>query len=65
MRLIDLQWDDNKDKAHVKYSKMFEETHLVTQLDMLQDCIFALRERYDELLNNFSGTGLEVKPKDK
>ena len=65
MRLIDLHWDDNKGEAHVKYSKMFEEAHLVTQLDMLQDCIFFLRERYDELLNNFSGTGLEVKPKDK
>jgi hypothetical protein len=50
MKLIDLHWNDNKGEGHVKYTKAFNEAHIVVQLDMLLDCIVDLRDKYDALL---------------
>ena len=50
MKLIDLHWNNNKGEGHVKYTKAFEEAHIVLQLDMLQDCIVDLEEKYNSLL---------------
>ena len=50
MRLISLNWNDNKGKGSVSYSKTFNEAHIVVQLDMLDDCIFDLIEKYNALL---------------
>ena len=50
MKLIDLHWNDNKGEGSVKYTKAFNEAHIVTQLDMLQDCIVDLTDKYDALL---------------
>jgi len=50
MKLIDLHWNNNKGEGSVKYSKDFNEAHIVVQLDMLQDCLVDLQDKYDELL---------------
>jgi len=50
MRLISLNWSDNKGEGSVSYSKVFNEAHIVVQLDMLQDCIADLQDKYDALL---------------
>jgi hypothetical protein len=50
MRLISLNWSDNKGEGSVSYSKVFNEAHIVVQLDMLQDCIADLQDKYNALL---------------
>jgi hypothetical protein len=50
MRLISLNWNDNKGEGSVSYSKVFNEAHIVVQLDMLQDCIADLQDKYNVLL---------------
>ena len=50
MTLIKLNWSDRKGEGTVVYTKEFTEAHIVTQLDMLQDCIVDLTDRYNELL---------------
>lgn len=50
MKLIDLHWNNNAGEGHVKYTKTFNEAHYVLQLDMLQDCIVCLTDKYNELL---------------
>jgi hypothetical protein len=52
MKLIELHWSDNKGEGRVRYTNEFMEAHIVTQLDMLQDCIFDLTNKYDEILNS-------------
>ncbi len=47
MKLIDLHWNNNKGEGHVKFSKDFEAAHIVVKMDMLQDCIAELTDRYD------------------
>lgn len=49
MKLIDLHWSNTKGEGSVKYSKAFDEAHVVVQMDMLQDCIVDLQARYDSL----------------
>lgn len=51
MTLIKLNWSAVKGEGTVRYTKEFTEAHIVVQLDMLQDCIMELSERYAELLN--------------
>ena len=51
MRLISLNWSDIKGEGSVSYSKDFNEAHIVVQLDMLQDCIADLQDKYDALLS--------------
>lgn len=51
MKLIDLHWSDNKGEGSVKYTKAFDEAHVIVQLDMLQDVIFDLTEKYKSLLS--------------
>jgi len=51
MRLISLNWSDIKGEGSVSYSKDFNEAHIVVQLDMLQDCIVDLQDKYDALLS--------------
>ena len=41
----------NKSKTLSKFKKEFDDAHFVTQLDMLQDCIYELTEKYNSLLN--------------
>jgi hypothetical protein len=50
MRLISLNWNDNKGVGSVSFSKTFNEAHIVVQLDMLQDCIADLQDKYNSLL---------------
>jgi hypothetical protein len=50
MKLIELHWDNNAGEGSVRYSKTFNESHFILQLDMLQDCIFDLTNKYEELL---------------
>lgn len=50
MRLISLNWNHNKGEGSVSYSKTFNEAHIVVQLDMLQDCIADLADKYEALL---------------
>jgi hypothetical protein len=50
MKLIDLHWNNNKGEGSVKYTQTFNEAHIVVQLDMLQDCIADLQDKYDSLL---------------
>jgi len=50
MRLISLNWNNNKGEGSVSYSKTFNEAHIVVQLDMLQDCIVDLQDKYNALL---------------
>ncbi len=50
MRLISLNWSYNKGEGSVSYSKVFNEAHIVVQLDMLQDCIADLTDKYARLL---------------
>ena len=50
MRLISLNWNYNKGEGSVSYSKIFNEAHIVVQLDMLQDCIADLTDKYAALL---------------
>ena len=49
MTLIKLNWSGVKGEGTVRYTKEFTEAHIVVQLDMLQDCIIQLCERYAEL----------------
>jgi len=51
MTLIKLNWSAFRGEGKVAYTKAFEEAHIVVQLDMLQDCISDLSDRYDEILN--------------
>ncbi len=50
MRLIYLNWDNNMGEGSVTFTKEFNEAHLVVQLDMLQDCIVDLTDKYNALL---------------
>jgi hypothetical protein len=50
MRLISLNWSDIKGEGSVSYSNVFNEAHIVVQLDMLKDCIADLQDKYDALL---------------
>ena len=50
MKLITLHWDDNAGEGRVKYTKLFDESHFILQLDILVDCIYDLQEKYDALL---------------
>jgi hypothetical protein len=50
MRLISLNWSVIKGEGSVSYSKEFNEAHIVVQLDMLQDCIVDLTDKYEALL---------------
>jgi len=50
MSLISLNWSDIKGEGSVSYSKEFNEAHIVVQLDMLQDCIVDLTDKYNALL---------------
>ena len=59
MKLIDLHWSDTKGEGSVKYSKAFDDAHVVVRLDMLQDCINDLRDKYDSLL---AEAAIEEKP---
>jgi len=59
MKLIDLHWSNTKGEGSVKYSKAFDDAHVVVRLDMLQDCINDLRDKYDSLL---AGAAVEEKP---
>jgi len=51
MKLIDLHWNTNKGEGCVKYTKAFEKEDWIVQLDMLQDCIFDLTEKYNEIFD--------------
>ena len=50
IKLIELYFDDNEGEGSVKYTKIFNEAHIVIQLDMLNDCIVDLQDKYDALL---------------
>lgn len=50
MKLIELHWDNNAGEGSVKYTKAFNESHFILQLDMLQDCIYDLSAKFEELL---------------
>jgi hypothetical protein len=52
MRLIHLNWNDHKGEGSVTYTKEFNEAHVVLQWDMLQDCIYDLTNKYNELLTD-------------
>jgi len=52
MRLINLNWSYHKGEGNVGYTKDFYKANTVVQLDMLQDCIFDLTNKYDEILNS-------------
>ena len=51
MRLIHLNWNNIKGEGSVTYTKIFKEAHIVVQLDMLQDCIVDLTDKYESLLS--------------
>lgn len=51
MKLIELHWNDNTGEGVVKFVKGFDEMHFVTKLDMLQDCIHDLTDRYESILS--------------
>jgi hypothetical protein len=51
MRLIHLNWNNIKGEGSVTYTKIFNEAHIVVQLDMLQDCIVDLTDKYNSLLS--------------
>ena len=59
VKLIDLHWSNTKGEGSVNYSKAFDDAHVVVRLDMLQDCINDLRDKYDSLL---AGAAVEEKP---
>ena len=50
MRLISLNWSYNTGEGSVSYSKIFNEAPIVVQLDVLQDCIADLTDKYAALL---------------
>jgi hypothetical protein len=50
MRLINLNWSYHKGEGNVGYTKEFNKANIIVQLDMLQDCIFDLTNKYNELL---------------
>lgn len=50
MRLIHLNWSFVTGEGSVSYTKNFNEAHFVDQLDMLQDCIVDLTDKYNSLL---------------
>ena len=50
MKLIELHWSDTKGEGRVKYTKAFDEAHKIVQLDMLQDCIVDLENKYAAVL---------------
>ena len=50
MKLIELHWDNNAGEGSVKYTKAFNESHFILQLDMLQDCIYDLSAKFEALL---------------
>ncbi len=51
MRLIDLNWSNIKGEGSVSYTKDFKEADVMVQLDMLQDCIVDLTDKYNSLLS--------------
>lgn len=51
MKLIELHWNINAEEGRVKYTKTFDESHFIVQLDMLQDCIVDLTDKYNEILD--------------
>lgn len=50
MNMINLNWSNIKGEGSVRYTKAFNEAHIIVQLDMLQDCIVDLQEKYAEIL---------------
>jgi len=51
MKLIDLHWSYIKGEGRVKYTKEFDETDNIVKLDMLQDVIADLKDKYNSLLS--------------
>lgn len=51
MKLIDLHWSYNKGEGRVKYTKEFDEADNIVKLDMLQDVIADLKDKYNSLLS--------------
>jgi hypothetical protein len=48
MKLVELHW--NGEEGVVKFVKGFDDFNFVTKLDMLQDCICELEEKYNSIL---------------
>jgi hypothetical protein len=51
MKLISLHWIKSKGEGRVKYTKEFNEAHIIVKLDMLQDAIAELQDMYNSLLS--------------
>lgn len=52
MKLINLNWSYHKGEGNVGYTKDFYKANRIVQLDLLQDCIFDLTNKYDEILSS-------------
>ena len=52
MRLVYLSWKLNGDYGEVTYTKQFDEESPALQLDLINDCIYQLQEKYDYILKH-------------
>lgn len=51
MRAFTVRWSDEKDVTAVTFTPEFEGSHQVTKLDILEDAIYMLQKKHDEILN--------------
>jgi len=49
MKIAVVNWSDIKSEGSVGFTPEFEEAPYITKLDALQDAIYALQEKYDEV----------------
>lgn len=52
MKIATISWSDAKGEGNVLFDEKFNNLHPVTKLDVIQDALHALNEKYNELLRD-------------
>ena len=50
MKIAVVNWSEAKGEGSVGFTKEFDEAHYVLKLDVIQDALHALNEKYNEVL---------------
>lgn len=51
MKAFSVRWSDEKDVTAVNFTAEFEHSHQVTKLDILEDAIYLLQKKHDQIMN--------------
>ena len=52
MKICTIRWAPNRDVTTLDFSDSFDELHYVAQLDVIQDAMADLKNKYDEIYDD-------------